>query len=195
MLSDAAIIEMTAGTIAQFLVGRCVIYVAVGFVEVSVATYQAELCPAGMRAFVVASLQFFLVAGGLVASGVNKAYSMGTDNASWQIPVGFTFIFPTIILVLLPFLPDAPRWLLFKGKREQAIKTLQRVRPQSDVDSGMCEAEIDAISEAMSVEKVKLPWVTLLRGTNLRRTVLCCLVFVLQQFTGQAFTSQYATIL
>jgi SP family sugar:H+ symporter-like MFS transporter len=163
-------------------------------VEVPIASYQAELVPAGMRASTVSSLQFSIIAGGLIATGINTAFSTGTTNAAWRIPVGMTFVSPTLVLMLLPFLPDAPRWLLFKGRREDAIKTLRMVRPTEDVDAGMCELEIEAIEEAMQENKVKLPWSTPFRGINARRTTISCLLFVCQQFTGQAFTSSYSTI-
>ena len=201
----SAVIEITSNSVAQFIVGRIVLYVAVGLVSVSVPTYQSELgewggeasltaVPAGMRAFTVASLQFFLVCGGLIASGVNKAYSTGEGNASWRIPVGFTFLFPTIVLCTLPFLPDAPRWLLFKNRHADAVKTLKRVRPKSDVDTGMCELEIEAIEESLAAERVKLPWSALFQGTNRRRLVIAICAFVFQQLGGQAFTSQYSTL-
>ena len=162
----------------------------------SVSGGEASLTavPAGMRAFTVASLQFFLVCGGLIASGVNKAYSTGEGNASWRIPVGFTFLFPTIVLCTLPFLPDAPRWLLFKNRHADAVKTLKRVRPKSDVDTGMCELEIEAIEESLAAERVKLPWSALFQGTNRRRLVIAICAFVFQQLGGQAFTSQYSTL-
>jgi hypothetical protein len=42
----------------------------------------------------VVSLQLFLVAGGLVASGVNKAFETRADGVGWKTVTGIQFIFP-----------------------------------------------------------------------------------------------------
>lgn len=133
----------------------------------------------------VSGLQFFITVGGLLATGVNKAFSTRTDPAGWLIPVGITMIFPATVLCGLPFLPDAPRWLLFHGRREDAIKTLRKVRPKSDVDEGICELEVDAIAHALEATPEKGSWLDCFRGTNLRRTLIVILAMTAQQCTGQ----------
>lgn len=43
--------------------------------------YQAELVPAAMRGTVVGSLQLFNQVGQVMAAGVNRAYSTGTQHS------------------------------------------------------------------------------------------------------------------
>ena len=190
-----ATIEISAKHPAQFIVGRIIVYMAVGTVECVVPAYQAEVVPASMRAWVVASQTFFVQIGGLIAFGVNDHYKGGTTEASWQIPIGLTYVFPTLILFFLPFMPSSPRWLVFKGRHEEAIKALKRIRPAEDVARGVCEEEIAALqaSHDEQEEGKKLPWKALLGRRHLRRTAICWILGPLQQFTGQAFNSQYST--
>jgi outer membrane protein assembly factor BamA len=58
-------------------------------------TYQAEIVPAPFRGLVVISLQLFLNAGTLIATGANKAYSTSTNGVGWKTVTGLQFIFPT----------------------------------------------------------------------------------------------------
>lgn len=57
-------------------------------------TYQSEIVPASFRGLVVVSLQLFLVAGGLVASGANKAYETETTGFGWKTITGVQLVFP-----------------------------------------------------------------------------------------------------
>ncbi|CAG1965224.1 unnamed protein product [Fusarium graminearum] len=95
------ILEITAadtgygtGRFAQFLVGRIIVYISVGLVEVAVTTYQAEVVPAAFRGLVVISLQLFLAAGSLMRSGLNKAYLTSTNGVGWKTVTGIQLIFP-----------------------------------------------------------------------------------------------------
>ena len=49
---------------------------------------------------------------------------MASTRLQWQIPT-MVQVFPAaILLVALPWLPESPRWLIIKGRNEQAIKNL-----------------------------------------------------------------------
>ncbi|KAL4925284.1 sugar porter family MFS transporter [Aspergillus undulatus] len=194
------IIEITAadtdpgsGRLAQFIVGRIIVYISVGLVEVDVTTYQSEIVPASFRGLVVVSLQLFLVAGSLVASGVNKAFESRADGVGWKTVTGIQFIFPVLIIFCTFFIPNSPRWLLSKDRDEDALASLRRLRPNDDTTNGNCEAELQDIREALHEEVHKASWTDLVRGTNLRRTLIVVACYFFQQATGQAFVSTYQT--
>lgn len=84
-----------AGRLPQFIVGRIIVYISVGLVEVTIITYQAEIVPAPLRGLVILSLQLFLNAGSLFATGMNKAFSTFTSNTGWLAVTGVQLLFPT----------------------------------------------------------------------------------------------------
>ncbi|KAJ3760321.1 hypothetical protein EV360DRAFT_40050, partial [Lentinula raphanica] len=160
-------------------------------------TYQSEIVPAPARGFVVGSLQMFLVCGALVASGVNRRYSEFVTSRGWIIPVSIQFVAPVLILLGLYFIPPSPRWLLYKGRRDEAIAVLENVRPKRDVAAGLCVEEANAIEESIREEAAlrksgtneKLGWMDLFKGPNLRRTTIATIVFAFQQLTGTSDSS------
>ncbi|CAG2018187.1 unnamed protein product [Fusarium graminearum] len=195
------ILEITAadtgygtGRFAQFLVGRIVVYISVGLVEVAVTTYLAEVVPAPFRGLVVISLQLFLAAGSLMVSGLNKAYSTSTDGVGWKTVTGIQLIFPALLTAFVFFIPHSPRWLLSKDREEEAVACLQRLRSKADLDEGRCDEEIRLIKETLRDQVHKGPWLDLFQGTNLRRTFLVFAFYFFQQATGQAFSSTYQTV-
>ncbi|KAJ5983457.1 hypothetical protein N7481_005556 [Penicillium waksmanii] len=194
------IVEITAadigpgtGRLVQFIVGRIIVYISIGLVEVDVTTYQSEIVPASFRGLVVVSLQLFLVAGSLVASGANKAYETESSGVGWKTITGIQLIFPVLIIICSIFIPNSPRWLLSKDRDEDAIASLRRLRPEEDASNGKCEAEISEIREGLREVVHKSAWIDLIRGSNLRRTSIVIVFYFFQQATGQAFVSTYQT--
>ncbi|WVF67472.1 hypothetical protein IAT40_002228 [Kwoniella sp. CBS 6097] len=195
------IIEMTSsgtslgsGRISQFIVGRIIVYASVGLVEVCITTYQTEIVPAPLRGFVVVSLQLFLNAGSLMATGVNKALSTRTNSSGWLTVTGLQFIFAILLCCFAPFIPNSPRWLLSKDRDEEALAAMRKLRTPEEVANGTCEQELALIREALSTHVHKAPWSDLFRGSNRRRTMLVLITFTFQQITGQAFVSTYQTV-
>ncbi|KAF2452369.1 general substrate transporter [Lineolata rhizophorae] len=185
-------VECTSHAVVQFVLGRVVVYYSVGLAENTSTTYQSEIVPASMRGAIVGSIQLFIQFGQIFSSGINQRFSTGTQSKDWIIPVAVQAAVPVIIVFGTIFIPSGPRWLIGKGRKDDAIRTLERVRPRGDTDAGHCQAEADAIQEAMEGKTEKGPWLDLFRGSNFRRTSVATVVFIFQQFTGQGFVSQYS---
>ncbi|NWI71420.1 GTR5 protein, partial [Todus mexicanus] len=66
----------------------------------------------------------------------------------WPVLLGLTGIPSLIQLLLLPFFPESPRYLLIqKGNEEQARQALQRLRGWDDVDDEIEEMHQEDRSE------------------------------------------------
>lgn len=106
-------------------------------------------------------------------------FSFNFDGCNLQ-PVSIQLITPVLILSGLYFIPPSPRWLLYKGRRDEAIAVLESVRPKKDVAAGLCVEEANAIEESIREEATrrksgtgeKLGWLDLFKGSNLRRTII-----------------------
>lgn len=186
------VVECSARDVAQFVVGRVIVYISVGLAENTATTYQSEITPASIRGAVVSSIQTFIQFGQIMSSGVNESFSTSTRPSGWIIPVSIQALVPVIVLILSTFIPPSPRWLISRGRKEDAVKVLERVRKKDEVDGGRCREEANTMEGTLHHSAKKEPWHHLFYGVNLRRTKIACFVFILQQFTGQAFVSQYS---
>lgn len=160
-----------------------------------VPAFQSEIVPASARGFIVGTYQLSIGVGGFVINSVCKGTSGIQDNRAWRIPLGLFYIVPTIVLSLIFFTPESPRWLLKKGRTEEARESLRKLRVGrfSDDQIKLEFRELEtALSSEVTFEKGK--FMELFKGVNLKRTVLVILVNFFQQATGQAFASQYGTI-
>ena len=172
--SDCRPVELTAKTWEQFTVGRILAYLGVGLVENLVPTYEAELAPASLRGFLAGNVQVIVILGNIWGSGMSRAFATETAKKGWLIPVAVQLIPVVLLLAFLPFTVESPRWLVSHGRREEAIKNLDRVRPKGDVLSGITVAEIEAVEMAIEEAKAKVggSWIDLFRGTYFRRTMV-----------------------
>lgn len=169
---------MTAHHWAQFSVGRIFAYFAVGVVENAVPSYNAETSPAAARGLLAGSIMMVTTLGNLWGAGMSRAYQSETRDIGWLVPTAMQFIPAIGMLALVPFTPESPRWLVLKGRRQEAKTVMDKIRPQRDIDSGATEAEIDAIGKLIdeSLAKEDGAWMDLFRGNYLRRTWVCTTV-------------------
>ncbi|KAG2420820.1 hypothetical protein HFD88_000434 [Aspergillus terreus] len=183
-------LQTSATTAAQFTLGRIINFAMTGFCIVVTPIYQSECSPPALRGMISSTIQFQILLGQVISSLVNLGTShMDTDSA-WQIPVGLQFVVPAFMLGLLPFMPESPRWLVSKGRLEQALHCLSRLR-NKEADDPMISEEIRNLQHDHSNES-KGRWKELFDDANRTRTWIAILVMFFQQITGQAFVSQYS---
>lgn len=113
-------------------------------------------------------------------------------NASWMIPFGLFYIVPTIGGAFFWMLPESPRWLVQHGRLQKAREVLKRVRVDSSDHA--IDAEILQLQLVLEDQKQQGKWIDLIRGTNLRRTMIVLGTVFFNQSTGQNFVSNYGAI-
>lgn len=185
-------LQTSAHSAAQFTVGRIINFATTGMCIVVVPIYQAECAPRELRGLIGSTLQLTISLGGLVASLVNLGTRTIKSDASWLIPTGLQLVVPLVILVLLPFLPESPRWLVSKGRTDEALRSLKHLRGKKANEESI-QAEVDIILAA-SASKGKGSWAEVFNQKNRRQTGVAVLAMFGQQITGQAFLSQYSVI-
>lgn len=167
------IVELSAKEWQQYCVGRVLAYLAVGIVENIVPAYHAELAPSEIRGFFAGSIQVFVHIGAVWASSVAKAYATQRGEAGWIVPTAQQLIPGVLLLILVPFCIESPRWLLLRGQNEEALANLNKIRPREDVQSGVTVLEIDAIDQAnREIEATKSYWGELLKWTYTKRAIV-----------------------
>jgi sugar porter (SP) family MFS transporter len=128
---------------ARFLGG-----LAVGATSVLGPMYLAEIAPASWRGRLVACFQVNIVLGVLIAYGSNYLLgSMALGEMEWRWKLGIQAVPAFAFLVMLFFIPRSPRWLMMKGKREEAATVLRKIGVSN------VAGQIAVIEESLRAEK------------------------------------------
>ncbi|KAK5047097.1 hypothetical protein LTR84_007040 [Exophiala bonariae] len=188
-----AIILVTSQHKEQMLVGRIVAYVYIGMELALVPVLQSELTPAPVRGLVVGTYQSGLLLGQLIMSLICRGTSTIKDDRSWRIPLGLFFIVPSIIAVGVWFMNESPRWLLLKGREEEAKASLQGLR-EGKFTQAQIDAEMEEIKMSLQLDQDKGSLKEVFYGTNFKRTLIVIGVNIFLQLTGQNFASVYGTV-
>ncbi|KAJ4251014.1 hypothetical protein NW762_011664 [Fusarium torreyae] len=202
------VIQMITGhgdPLACIVVGRLIAGVGVGFESAIVILYMSEICPKKVRGALVAGYQFCITIGIMLASCIVYATEDFYSMKSYQIPIGIQFPWAVILGGGLLFLPDSPRFFVKRGRIEEAIDALSRVRGQPK-DSKFVQTEIAEIVANEEYERQIIPnsswfgsWANCFKGSlwdaksNLRRTILGTSLQMMQQWTGVNFIFYYST--
>jgi MFS transporter, SP family, xylose:H+ symportor len=127
---------------------------AIGGASVVSPLYIAEISPPRMRGRLVAVNQLNIVAGLLVAYICNYliVYIMPNDPGAWRWMLG-TVALPSLgFLALLQPIPESPRWLAKRHRRDEALHVLQRLGNE-DADGVLREIVESLHEETVGVDE------------------------------------------
>ncbi|PGH15932.1 hypothetical protein AJ79_02099 [Helicocarpus griseus UAMH5409] len=143
-----------------------------------------------------ASVYIFLVLEVLIGCPQIITYftSPMKSRLGYQIPLYSLYGLPVILIFMLPFFPESPRWLMLHGKEDQAFKSLKWIR----------HVAYDEIAVRQEFEEMKLnirheleaskqaSFFDMFRGTNLRRTLIVVGVGICNPGVGAMFILAFA---
>jgi SP family galactose:H+ symporter-like MFS transporter len=120
---------------------------AVGVASFVVPLYLAETAPAAIRGSMGTLFQLMITIGIFLIALTNVFIARAFTNPATSLPLMFLVI--TAFAALMFFggfmLPESPRWLMLKRRKEQAITVLRRtMNTQQEID-----AEIEEIEQAL----------------------------------------------
>jgi sugar porter (SP) family MFS transporter len=131
-------------TYPQILASRFWLGLAVGTASFVSPMYIAEIVPPRIRGGVVSFNQLMVTLGILVAYIVDWGFAGFSNNWRWMFGVA---VIPGAVLAIgMYFMPFSPRWLVERGRKDEARKMLRRYR-DSDDDVEDEVREIEQVSE------------------------------------------------
>ena len=135
--------------LAPMYAGRVIAGFGVGIMSVICPTYVAEMAPKNVRGKITGMFQIVVVVG--VAASYWLEYIISVSpikhkSSSWRVPIGAQCFPCVIMLMLLPLIRESPRWLITKGREEQALANLAWARKRGIEDPRVLEeyAEMQA---------------------------------------------------
>jgi MFS transporter, SP family, general alpha glucoside:H+ symporter len=99
--------QFFARSLPALLVGELVGGLILGFYAVITPTYASEVCPVALRGILTANINLLIVVGQLLANGVCAGTQTLDSHWAYSGPFATQWLWPALILVLLPFAPES----------------------------------------------------------------------------------------
>ena len=163
-------------TIAEFVLFRFIGGLGIGSAAVLSPLYIAEVSPARVRGALVSVNQMAIVTGILLAYFINWVFA-GAGPSNWRYMYAAGAVPSLVFFALLLKVPESPRWLVKRGREDEAMRVLTQVDTADAAGRGLRE-----IKETLALEKGSFAE---LFQPGFRRPILIAIVLaVFQQITG-----------
>ncbi|ALE77247.1 sugar porter family MFS transporter [Pseudonocardia alni] len=131
---------------------RFVLGLAVGGASATVPVYLAEIAPVERRGGLVTRNEVMIVSGQFAAFVVNAAiYSVwGEVDSIWRVMLLVALLPAIVLFVGMLRMPESPRWLVSRGREEEALAVLRQVRSDGRARAEMVEVRRLADEERAS---------------------------------------------
>ncbi len=171
----------------SLIAGRLLLGLAIGIVAATVPLYLAELSPKDKRGRMVTFFQLAITLGILLSYVVG--YIFGDAENAWRLMFWAGFVPAIILFIGMLLVPESPRWLLTKGRNEEALKVLNQLRTPDEA-----VAEYNETLKLLEEEKLnKSSWMELFMPKLRIPLFIGIGIFAIQQFSGINAIIYYST--
>ncbi|KAJ1302471.1 hypothetical protein OPQ81_002789 [Rhizoctonia solani] len=190
----AAILQTATQNLGMFVGSRFLIGFGTTFAQMASPLLVSEVAYPTHRAALTSLYNSLWFSGSIVAAWSTFGTFRIPSSWSWRIPSALQGFSSVIQFLFIWFLPESPRWLISKGREEQARQILVRWHAGGKEEDPLVAFEFNEIKEALSLESeaAKVTWLDLFRTPgNRRRMRIIIAIAVFSQWSGNGLISYY----
>lgn len=171
------------------IAGRLLVGLGVGMASVTAPVYIAEASPTEIRGGLVSANTLMVTGGQFLSFVVNYGLTRVPGTWRWMLALAGT---PAVVqLLLMSFLPESPRWLYMKNRKEEATLVLSKI-----YSSPRLEDEIQILEDNLEKEskrQVKVQYTDVFKFKEIRLAFICGAgLQAFQQFAGISIVMYYS---
>ncbi|CCK69118.1 sugar porter family MFS transporter KNAG_0B06940 [Huiozyma naganishii CBS 8797] len=180
----------------QYFIGRIISGLGVGGIAVYSPLLISEVSPKHVRGTLVSCYQLMITLGIFLGYCTNYGTKNYDNSVQWRVPLGLGFAWALFMIAAMFFVPESPRYLIEKGRMEDAKRSVSQSNKVS-VDDPAVVSEVELLHAGIELERAagSATWDELFstKGKVLQRLIMGVIIQSLQQLTGANYFFYYGT--
>jgi sugar porter (SP) family MFS transporter len=191
----ATAIQTASTSVGMFIAARFLIGFGLTFAATAAPMLVIEIAYPLYRAPLTSTYNSLWYSGAIVAAWTTFGSFKIVSTWAWRLPSIMQGLPSVIQICLIWFAPESPRWLVSKGRNEQALQTLAYYHADGNEDDALVKYEYEEIKAAIELDRQvaeQVGWKTLFAtaGNRKRMRIIVALAFF-SQWSGNGLVSYY----
>ncbi|KAH8432125.1 putative MFS sugar transporter [Aspergillus melleus] len=189
-----ALIQGFSNGIGMYIVARILLGFGIPFCIVAGSSLIGELGYPKERPILTSLFNSSYFIGQITAAAVGLGTVTIPSDWAWRIPSLLQIAPAMVQICTVLFLPESPRYLISKDRREEAFDILVKYHAEGDRDSVIVRTEIAQIERTikMELEDAKQTWWDMFKTSGMRRRLLIsAFLGLFTQWSGNTLISYY----
>ncbi|ORX95935.1 general substrate transporter [Clohesyomyces aquaticus] len=180
-------IQASAHEMGQFIAGRFLLGFGASIASAAGPAYTVELAHPAYRGTMAGMYNNFWWLGNILAGWTTYGTNLHLEKSSWawRLPTLVQCGMPAVVMALIMFFPESPRWLLAKDRREEAIAVMAKYHGDGNPDSPIVQLQLREICEDFAVTRNDNPWWDFRELGNTRAARYRLAMVIAMAFFGQ----------
>ncbi|KAI1818676.1 sugar porter family MFS transporter [Poronia punctata] len=196
-------LQTAAQEVVMLVFGRLVAGLAIGIIYFAIPMFQSEIAPATHRGLFVGLHAQFVGVGYMLSNWVGYGVSFSEGELPYRLSVGLQILWAIFLSGSIFLIPESPRYLIKKGRTEEAEIVMRRLRKSTSSQSTSPSPSPSHQNIELEQMKSQIRWeseneetalLAILRKPSYRRRIfLASGVQIAQQICGISAINYYQT--
>lgn len=185
-----------SGNITAYIVCKCIGAIGIGHIQTMTTTYGVECAPSKRRGQLIAVYSCGSGFGAVIVGCICLGTADIKNDWSWMTPILLQIPVAAVFGLGFFIFPESPRWLLSKGRSEDAAKSFGRLYNRDPMSQDVIN-QVRTVRLAIEVEQqlaANSKWIGIFHPQFIRRTMTSSAINISGALCGSFFIFTYAAV-